>query len=115
MSSFLKNRRQLKAATEYGVKNFEIALPHGAAIDKSKSGKIFPHFSACSDAESFFQLITPYLGSLSVNKCEYLHQAINDLKNELKMNKEIYQYFMDEYKIYEGLTEAEAAEKWVGK
>lgn len=115
LSSVLKNRKRLKEATEYGLKNFDIELPQGAIIDKSKSGVIFPNFTACSDAENFFQLITPYVGSLSLNKREFLHQHINDLKNDLKMNKEIYQYFIDEYKIYEGLSEADAAEKWTGK
>ncbi len=115
LSSVLKNRKRLQAVTAYGKEHFDIELPNGASIDKQKSGSQFPVFANCSDGEGFFQLITPYIGSLSMNKREYLHQHANDLKNDLKMNKNIYQYFMDEYKIYEGLTEEQAAEKWAEK
>lgn len=115
LSSVLKNRKKLKQAVAYGISNFEIELPHGAAIDKSKSGGVFPSFSRCSDSEAFFQLITPYIGSLNNHKRDYLYQHVNDLKNELKMNKEIYQFFIDEYKSYEGLNDEQAAKKWSGK
>lgn len=110
-----RNRKKLKLAHDYGHTHFDIHLPDDVVINTVKEGYDFPAFANMTDGEAFLFLITPYLGSLSVIKREFMLQHINDLKNELKMNKDIYQNFIDEYKIYEGLTEAEAAEKWAGK
>lgn len=115
LSNVLKNRKKLKAVKVFGIKEFEIELPQEAYISPKTSGSAFPSFSNCSDAEGFFMLITPYVGSLSKNRREFIYQYINDLKNELKMNKGIYQYFTDEYQKYKGLSEKDAATKWAGK
>jgi hypothetical protein len=107
--------KKFKAAEKFGIDNFDIDLPTGATIKRTKLGASLPAFKDASDAEGFFMLITPYIGSLNKIKREYLHQHMNDLKNDLKMHKGVYQYFMDEYKIYDGLDDTEAAEKWAGK
>lgn len=112
LSLFLKNRNKLSAAKEYGRKEFDVDLPMSATIQHSANVK---NFAALSDAGAFFYLVTPYLGSLSNHKRSYIKQSVEDLKNDLKINKDIYRYFMDEYKIYDGLSDKDAAEKWAQK
>lgn len=115
LMSVLKNRKQLSLATNYGEKEFQIDLPAGAKITKASAINNLPAFSSCSAAESFFHLVTPYIGSMSSDKRGQLYEAINALKNDLKMNKEIYRIFTDEYSLYEGLNEEQAAAKWSGQ
>lgn len=111
LSGVLKNRMKLKRAVAYGEETFSIELPQGAQI---KKGKGLPSISTCSDAEAFFILMTPYIGSLSLKKRESLHKTIVALKSDLKMRKEIYSYFTAEYALYDGLSDEEAAQKWSG-
>ena len=59
-------------------------------------------------------LVTPYIGSLSKHKRDFLFQHLNDLKNDLKMHKTIYQSFVSEHDIYKDLNDKQAAEKWSG-
>ena len=115
LATFVKNRKKLEVAKAYGIKNFDIELPPSASILHNKATQGLPRFMETSDAGAFYRLVTPYIGSLSTHKREYLHQHIEDLKNDLKINKEIYRYFTDEYKIYEGLNDEDAAIKWSGK
>lgn len=107
-----KNKAKKRAVFEYGQNEFSIELPASASlvthISKVKRLSILD----LSNPEAFFLLVSPYLGSLSVTKRDFLYQAINDLKDELKMNKHVYQIFVEEYKKYDGLSEEAAAEKW---
>ena len=112
---FLKNKNKLNAAKSYGSKEFDIELPVTAGIRKGATEKKLPPFLSLSDAGAFFYLVTPYLGSLSNLKRKYIQQTLEDLKSELRIDKEIYRYFMDEYKIYDGLSDEQAAEKWSQK
>jgi hypothetical protein len=112
LNNILRTRKKFKAAEKFGIDNFDIDLPTGATVNIAKSGLVLPAFNSASDAENFFMLITPYIGSLSVTKREYIRQHANDLKNELKMNKAVYQFFLAEYKQYQGLSDDEAAQKW---
>ena len=114
LTTVLGNRNKLKQADNYGRKNFEIDLPDGAEIPEAHNKNI-AKFSTLSDAESFYVLITPYIGSLNKHKRDFLLQHLNDLKNDLKMHKAIYQNFISEYENYKGLTDKQAAEKWSGK
>ena len=115
LATFLKNKKKLEVARQYGAKQFDIDLPPAASIQHNKATQNLPKFTATSDAGAFYRLITPYIGSLTTHKREYLHQHIEDLKNDLKIDKEIYRYFIDEYKIFEGLSDEDAADKWAGK
>lgn len=108
----LKRRKKLKAIAAFGLSEFGIELPSSASINKRKERQFV--LLNLSDREGFFLMVTPYIGSLSLDKREYLYQSINDLRHDLKINKEIYNYFIDEYKIYEGLSDSQAAEKWSG-
>ena len=112
LNNVLRNRKKLKQAEDYGRKNFEIDLPDGVKI---YSLPHLPKFTTLSDAESFYHLITPYIGSLSKHKRDFLFQHLNDLKNELKMNKSIYQNFVSEHDIYKDLNDEDAAKKWAEK
>ena len=111
LSSVVRNRKKLKQADAYGRAQFEIDLPAGVKIDNNTDNDI-PPFSTLSDAESFYTLITPYIGSLTKHKRDFLFQHLNDLKNDLKMNKDIYQKFVQEYDVYKSLSDKAAAEKW---
>lgn len=113
LTGVLGNRKKLKQAEEYGRKHFEINLPDGATIPEVKN-KDTSNFSKLSDAESFYVLVTPYIGSLSKHKRDFLFQHLNDLKNDLKMHKTIYQSFVSEHDIYKDLNDKQAAEKWSG-
>jgi len=115
LNNILRTHKKFKAAEKFGIDNFDIDLPTGASISGTKSSLALPAFNGASDAENFFMLITPYIGSLNKIKREYLCQHMNDLKDDLKMNKAIYQYFMDEYKVYDGLDDEQAAAKWSEK
>jgi len=115
LNNSLQNRKKLKSVKAYGTKTYDIELPQDAYIGRQTSGKKFPIFKHMSDAEGFFCLITPYLGSLSNDRRSFLFQSINDLKNELKIDKAIYQFFVAEYDKFDGLSDKDAATKWAGK
>jgi len=110
----LSDRKKFKQAEKFGITTFDLDLPTTASIHQKNSKGDFPAFAKCSDAEAFFWLVTPYIGSLNLTKREYIHQYVNDLKSELKINKTIYQFFIDEYKLYQGLNAEQAAAKWSG-
>ena len=114
LNNVLRNRRKLHKAETYGQKHFEIDLPDGAKIDNAVQSGI-PPFSTLSDAESFYVLVTPYIGSLNKHKRDFLFQHLNDLKNDLKIHKSIYQNFVTEHDAYKDLNDEQAAEKWSGK
>ena len=48
-------------------------------------------------------------------KRKTLNQAADRLKSELKIHKEIYRAFMDEYEKYDGLNDVESTDLWRGK
>jgi len=114
LSNVLRNRKKLHKAESYGQKHFEIDLPDGAKIDNASQNGI-PAFPTLSDAESFYVLVTPYIGSLNKHKRDFLFQHLNDLKNDLKIHKNIYQNFVTEHDIYKDLSDEQAAEKWSGQ
>ena len=114
LNNVLRNRKKLRRAEIYGQKHFEIDLPDGAKIDNAAQSGI-PPFSTLSDAEGFYVLVTPYCGSLNKHKRDFLFQHLNDLKNDLKIHKSIYQNFVTEHDIYKDLNDEQAAEKWSGK
>ena len=114
LNNVLRNRRKLHKAEAYGQKHFEIDLPDGAKIDKASQSSI-PPFPTLSDAESFYVLVTPYIGSLNKHKRDFLFQHLNDLKNDLKIHKSIYQNFVTEHDTYKDLSDEQAAEKWSAK
>lgn len=112
LSVAMKNKKKLAAAKAYGLSAFDIELPATATIRKGAAERTLPQFNSSSDAGAFFRLVTPYLGSLSKPKREYVRQTIEDLKTDLKIDKEIYRYFINEYNTYDGLSDEQAAEKW---
>lgn len=110
-----KRKAKFQAIFDFGQKEFGIELPSSALImTKGRTGQKLD-FMALSDEEGFFYLISPYLGSLSAAKRDFMYQAMNDLKDALRMNKDVYHVFAEEYKIYAGLSEEEAAEKWANQ
>ena len=115
LNNILQNRKKLLHAKAYGQKEFDLELPQDAYIAPTVTNAHYPKFASLSNAEAFYTLVTPYLGSLSNDRRAFLFQSINDLKNELKMDKAVYQYFMSEYDRYEGLSDKEAAENWAKK
>jgi hypothetical protein len=44
-----------------------------------------------------------------------MHKEIEARSSDLKMHKENYRTFMDEYDKYEGLSDEQASDKWRGK
>ena len=112
LTSTVRKRAKIKKVAEYGHAQFEIDLPNTMKV---RVPATLPALTSMSDAEGFFTLITPYIGSLTKHKRDYLFQHVTDLKNELKMNKDVYQNFMTEYAIYKDLSEKAAAKKWAGE
>ena len=106
----LRKNKKLRSVERYGQAQFEIDLPDGVQVPAG-----LPSFVGLSDAEGFYHVITPYIGSLTKHKRDFLFQYLNDLKNELKVNKSVYQKFVTEYELYKGLSDKAAAEKWAGK
>ena len=108
-----KNKR--KAAFNFGQSHFEVELPQNPNAYSALSGYQLPLLQNCSDADGFMLLIIPYLGSLAGEKRDQIHKEIEALSTDLKMHKEIYRAFMDEYEKYEGLSDEQASDKWRGK
>lgn len=86
LTNILANRRQIKAAYQYGKQNFDIELPESAST-KSRA------FHKLSDAEAFFVLITPYVHNLKADKKKKLKTEIENLKADLKIRNDIYDAF----------------------
>ncbi len=87
LSNILANRKQMKAAYDYGKQHFDIELP------KSASSKN-PAFHKLSDAEAFFSLVLPYLKDLKSEKREQLIAKIEELKSDLKISHDVYDKFI---------------------
>tara|TARA_B100000508_G_C11450482_1_gene273740 strand:+ start:904 stop:1308 length:405 start_codon:yes stop_codon:yes gene_type:complete len=113
--TMIKQTKKRDAAFVFGKSEFDVELPRNPNAYKELSGYQLPPLQNCSDAESFMLLIIPYLGSLKANKRDQIHKEIEALSTNLKMNKEIYRAFMDEYEKYEGLSGDQASNKWRGK
>ena len=89
LSNVLANRKQIKAAYEYGKKNFDIELPENASTNSRGFHKL-------SDEAAFFTLVIPYLGSLNDKKQAKLIAEIEKLKSDLKIDASIYDRFVAE-------------------
>ncbi len=87
LSNVLANRKQIKAAYDYGKKKFNIELPENAAINDRAFHKL-------SDESAFFMLVIPYLGSLDANKRDKLKSEIERLKSDLKIDGALYDRFI---------------------
>jgi len=111
----IKQKKKRDAAFKYGKTEFDVELPQNPNAYGASSGYQLPSLQDCSDAESFMLLIVPYLGSLKSTKRSKIHKEIEALSTDLKMNKEIYRAFMDEFEKYEGLSDEQASDKWRGK
>jgi len=110
LTGLLAKRKKLKAADLYGQEKFGIDLPRTAIVTQKKP--YLPSLNQCTDAEAFFLLIVPYIGSLTLEKRSLLRTELERLKSSLAMNKQIYGDFMDEYDLYDGLNDEEAGQKW---
>lgn len=113
--TMIKQTKKRVAAFVFGKSEFDVELPKNPNAYKDLSGYHLPSLQSCSDAESFMLLIVPYLGSLKADKRDQIHKEIEALSMDLKMHKEIYRAFMDEYEKYEGLSDDQASDKWRGK
>ena len=91
LTNILANRKQIKAAYEYGKTNFDIELPESAS---TKS----PAFHKLTDAEAFYVLITPYVHNLKADKQKKLKSEIDKLKSDLKISNDIYNAFDNKLK-----------------
>lgn len=111
----IKQKKKREAAFSFGKSEFDVELPKNPDAYKSLSGYKLPSLLNCSNAESFMLLIIPYLGGLKSEKRGDIHKEIEALSTDLKMHKEIYRAFMDEYEKYEGLSDEQASDKWRGK
>lgn len=87
LTNVLANRKQIKAAYEYGKTHFNIELPKSAST-KDRA------FHKLSDAEAFFTLITSYVDDLSSEKRKQLKMHIDGLKETLKIDHKIYDLFI---------------------
>lgn len=86
LNNILANRKQIKAAYQYGKDNFDIELPKNATA-KNRA------FHKLSDAEAFYVLITPFVSNLTADKQKMLKAEANKLKADLKMSNDIYDEF----------------------
>ncbi|MEM9469657.1 MAG: hypothetical protein AAF988_05800 [Pseudomonadota bacterium] len=111
----LKNKKRREKAFLYGKENFDIELPSNTNAFRGTRGYQLPALANVSDAENFMMLIVPYLGSLPIEKRDKLQKETDILASDLKMNKEIYRFVMDELEKYDGLSDDEASQKWRGK
>ncbi|NQZ13263.1 MAG: hypothetical protein HRT94_00370 [Alphaproteobacteria bacterium] len=115
LAGALKQKKKRAEAFAYGKSQFDVELPYNPnALQELVKYKL-PLLQNCSDAECFMILIIPYIGSLHGDKRQKIQGALEDMSANLKVNKEIYRAFMDEYEKYDGLSDDEASDKWRGK
>lgn len=88
LSNILANRKQIKAAFEYGKTQFDIALPANAVINDRAFHKL-------SDEAAFFTLVIPYVESVPADKKKKMIEAIEALHSDLKINRTLYERFID--------------------
>jgi len=111
----IKKKKKLQAAGAYGHDTFEVELPKNVSIAAYAREFSLPPITVSSAPEVFFMLVTPYFGSLPLKKRKALEKEIESLSGELKIDKNIYRFFMNEAEKYEGLDDDQASEKWRGK
>lgn len=111
----IKKKKKLEAASAYGRDTFEVDLPKNSGVSAYAREFSLPPITVSSASEVFFMLVTPYFGSLPSKKRKALEKEIESLSGELKINKNIYRFFMNEAEKYEGLDDDQASDKWRGK
>lgn len=87
LSNVLANRKQIKAAYDYGRNKFDIELPENTAINVRAFHKL-------SDEAAFFTLVIPYLDNLDDAKKDKLKSEIEGLKSDLKIDGALYDRFI---------------------
>ncbi len=115
LSASLKKKKKLQAASVYGKDTFDVELPKNTDIRSYAREFSLPLVTVSSAAEVFFMLVTPYFGSLPSKKRIALKKEIEKLSGDLKIDKNIYRFFMNEAEKYEGLNDDEASDKWRGQ
>lgn len=115
LNGTIKKKKKLTAASAYGRDTFEVELPKNVGVSAYIRKFSLPPITVSSAPEVFFMLVTPYFGSLPSKKRKALEKEIESLSGELKIDKNIYRFFMNEAEKYEGLDDNQASEKWRGK
>jgi len=111
----VKKKKNLTAATRYGVDQFDVELPNDASVEAYQKQFSLPPVMISSAEEAFFMLVTPYFGGLPSKKRKALEKEMEELSSGLKINKSIYAFFKNEAEKYDGLNDDQASDKWRGK